>query len=108
MGETDSRGAYAILKRWYRHASARAPNLSRTDMEKVGGDFQTLYQWEDPHTPGLPLSTHVDPVQENDTTPSDSEVETMVRCLCPLKAVRHTHLRTEYFKQWLQQAYSGE
>ena len=45
-GGADPRGAYAILKRWYWHASARAPNTSQTDMDKVGGDFQTLYQRE--------------------------------------------------------------
>ena len=43
-GGVDPRGAYAILNRWYRHASARAHNPFRTDMEKVRGDFQTLYQ----------------------------------------------------------------
>ena len=45
-GETDPRGAYIVLKCWYRHVAARAPNTSRTNMEKVRGDFQTLYQWE--------------------------------------------------------------
>ena len=29
------RRVYAILKRWYRHASAQAPNPYRTDMEKI-------------------------------------------------------------------------
>ena len=43
-GGADPRRAYAILKRYYRHASARAPNASRAYMEKVRGDFQTLYQ----------------------------------------------------------------
>ena len=31
--------AYAILKLWYWHASAWAPNLSQIYMEKVGGDL---------------------------------------------------------------------
>ena len=43
-GGADPHGAYAILKRWYRHVSTRAPNPSRTDMENIRGDFQTLYQ----------------------------------------------------------------
>ena len=38
MGNTDLRGAYAALKRWYQHASARAPNPSRADMSRVTGD----------------------------------------------------------------------
>ena len=31
-----------------------------------------------------------------------------VRCLHPLKAGGHTHLRVEHFKQWLRVAYPGE
>ena len=50
-GGADPRRAYAILKGWYQHASARAPNPSRADMEKVTGDFQTLYQRVEPHPP---------------------------------------------------------
>ena len=45
-GETDPREAYVVMKCWYRHVAARAPNTSRTNMEKVRGEFQTLYQWE--------------------------------------------------------------
>ena len=37
------RGAYAILKYWYQHASVQAPNPSGEEMEKVRGDFWTLY-----------------------------------------------------------------
>ena len=61
-------------------------------MEKVRGDFQTLYQLEYIHTPGLPLATHMEPVQVNDATPSEVEVEAAVRHLRPLKADGHTHL----------------
>ena len=44
MRGADPRGAYGIMRRWYRHASARDPKTSRTDMKKARGDFQTLYQ----------------------------------------------------------------
>ena len=70
-------------------------------MENVRGDFQTLYQQEDPHPPGIPLETHVEPVQVNNATPSEAEMETVVRILRPLKAGGHTHLRAEHFKQWI-------
>ena len=93
-GETDPTGVYAVLKRWYQHASARAPKPSRAYMEKVKGDFHTLYQLEYIHTPGLPLATHMEPVQVNDATPSEVEVEAAVRHLRPLKADGHTHLCT--------------
>ena len=52
--DTDPHGAYAILKCWYRHASARSLNPSQSDMEKFKEDFQTLYQREDPHTLAYP------------------------------------------------------
>ena len=65
----DPRRAYAILKRWYWNVSARAPNPSQTDMENVRGYFQTLYQREEPHPPGLPLAKHVDPDKLNDNIP---------------------------------------
>ena len=60
---------YVILKRWYQYASTWAPNPSCTDMEKVGEDFQTLYHKEEPHTPGLPLATHVNPYKVNNEIP---------------------------------------
>ena len=38
------------------------------------GIFHTLYQREDPHTPGLPLATHVDPAKVNDEISLEAEV----------------------------------
>ena len=99
-GGADLRGAYGILKRWYQHASTRATNPSLTDMEKFGGEFQTLYQREEPHPPGLQLATHVDPSKVNDAIPLKAEVEAVVSCICPQKSGRHTHLHAENFKQW--------
>ena len=57
--EMDPRRAYSVMKRWYRNVSTRVPNPSRTDMEKVKGGFQTLYQRDDPHPPGLPMATRM-------------------------------------------------
>ena len=44
MGGVDPCRACTILKWWYRHASARAPNPSWMDMEKVRFYPQKLYQ----------------------------------------------------------------
>ena len=74
MGGADPRGAYTIMKLWYRHASAQVPNPFRTDMEKVRGDFQTLYQREEPHLSDLPLATHVNPDEVSENIPSEAEV----------------------------------
>ena len=72
------RGAYAILKRWYRHASAWTPNPSWTDMEMVRGDFHNLYQREEPTPTGLPLDTHVNLAKANGEIPSEAEAEAEV------------------------------
>ena len=37
-------GAYTIVKRWYRGASARKPYPSQADMEMVSRDYAALYQ----------------------------------------------------------------
>ena len=60
---------YAIMKQWYRPAYVRLLNPSWEDMENGRGDFQTLYQKEEPHHPGLTLETHVDPDKVNDDIP---------------------------------------
>ena len=41
-GGADPCGEYAILKCWYSHASAQAPNPSQTDIQKVRGDIQII------------------------------------------------------------------
>ena len=97
--------AYAILKHWYQHASARSLNLSQTDMEKVRGDFQTLYQREKTPPPGPSLSTHNEPIKVNEDIPSEAEVEAAVRRLHPHRLGGYTHLRLEHFKKWRREAY---
>ena len=93
-GGVDPGGAYNILKRWYCNASARSPNPYRTDMEKVRGDFQTLYQREKPRPHGLCLDTQVDPAKVNDKIPleAEAEVEAAVQFLRPHRVGTHTHL----------------
>ena len=90
---------YAVLKRWYRHASMRAPKPYRMDMEKVRGDFQTLSQREEPNPPIPPLEIHAEPARVNDEIPLEAEVEEEVRRLRPRRAGGHTHLHEEHFKQ---------
>ena len=61
----DLQGVYIILKIWYCHASARAPNSMRLDTEKVTRDYTKLYQREDPTTPVRKVPTHVTPFRIN-------------------------------------------
>ena len=99
---------HTILKRWYWNASAQAPNPSWTDMEKVRGDFHTLYQREEPHPPGLHLAIHVDPAKAKDDIPLEAEVEAAVRRLRQHRAGGHTQLCVEHFKQWRKESYTRE
>ena len=39
----DPKEAYAIVKRWYFHASARKTKPPRADQAKVSGDYAALY-----------------------------------------------------------------
>ena len=59
-GNPELRGAHAFLKRWYRHASARAPNPSQADMDKVTENYAALYWREEPPSPvyQYPLTSH--------------------------------------------------
>ena len=79
-------------------------------MEKVRGDFQTLYQREETPPPGLPLVTHVDlaEVSYNISLEAEAEVEALVQRLRPHRAGGHTHLCAKYFEQWLREAYPGK
>ena len=81
-------GAYAVLKHWYRHTSVWVPNPYRSDTEKVMG--------AEPHPPGIPLETHVDPLQVNNDTPLEAEVEAVVCCMHLFKSGGHTHRRAEH------------
>ena len=79
LGNPDLGGGYTVLKRWYRHASVRAPKSSRKDMSKVMGDYAALYWKEDPTPPGKSVPTHVTPFRVNDNVPLEAEVEAAVR-----------------------------
>ena len=99
MGGAEPCGAYTIMKRWYRRVFTRAPKPSRADMEKVRWDLHKLYQKEEPHPPGLPLATHVDPAKVNDEATLKAKVEASVLRLLPHRSGGHTHLCAEHFKQ---------
>ena len=73
MSETDLFRAYSVLKHFYQHVYTRAPNPSQDNMEKVTGDFRNLYQREESQPPVITLENHVDPLQVNDSTSSETE-----------------------------------
>ena len=77
-------------------------------MKKVGGDYQTLYQREEPHPLGLPLATHADPSKVNNEIPSEAEMEASVRRLRLHREGGHTRICAEHFKQWQKEAYIRE
>ena len=94
-GRGEPRGAYAILKFWYRNASVRAPNPSRTDMETFRGGYRLSIRGR-----SLPLATHVDPAEVNDKIPLEAEVESVIGRLRPHSKGGHTHIHADHFEQW--------
>ena len=97
-----------MLKWWCRHASARSPNHSRSDIEKVTGYYATLYQREDLNPPGRPFTTHFTPFRFNKYIIWGADVEAAV-CQPRLNnSDGNTHLRAEHFNKWLQEAYPAE
>ena len=93
----DLRGAYAVLKSWYCHASARALNPSEADMAKFIGDYYALYRRKETTPSGIPLPNHIKPFRVNDNVPSEEDVYSLVRHLRLRKAGRHNHLHMNRF-----------
>ena len=97
-----------MLRMWYLHASARAPNPSWVDMDKVTGYYAALYRREDLTPPGGPVMTHVMSFMIKDDVPTEADVEAAVRCLCQNKAGVHMQLRSDNLKKWPREAYLEE
>ena len=104
----DPEGPFTILKWWYRHASARAPNTSYMGTEKVTGYYSTLYLWVEPTPASSLVPTHITPFKINDDVPTEVDMEVAVRDLHLNKPGGHTHLREEHFKKWLREEYPEE
>jgi hypothetical protein len=103
--EPDLQQAWNILKRWYRHATARQPRPSRADLVTVSTEYATLYTAESPSPPGPPVPVHVAPFPINDATPTDQEIGDAVRRLKNNKSPGASKIKAEHFKEWYYQAY---
>ena len=72
---------------------ARQPNPSQVDLEKVSGNNTALYQREELPPPGIPVPTHVYPLQIDDGVLTEAEVDTALCSLRVNMAGEHMHLR---------------
>ena len=93
------------MKWWYQHATGQKPHPSHNDLEKVSGDYVALYQWEDQYPPVQPVTTPVASFGIDDDTPSELEIEVVVRHLHRNRPGGHTHLGEEHLHAWLREAY---
>ena len=100
---SDLQGAFDILKRWHRHASARPPKPSRQDLTKLSTEYRALHSRQNP--PGLPVPPNVAPFPINDAVPSEAEICAAASKMKLNKAPGHTRVRAEDFKAWLKAAY---
>jgi hypothetical protein len=102
--EPDLQGAWNIVKRWYRHATARQPHPAREDLHKVSNEYQALYTAKVPSPPGDPIPARVHfPI--HDANPTELEIGAAV---CRLKTNRSpgvSRIRAKHFKEWYREAY---
>ena len=101
----DLQQAWNILKRWYRHATARQPKPSREDLTTITAEYTTLYTAETPSPPGHPIPVHVAPFPINDANPTDQEIGAAVQRLKSNKSPGASNIRAEHFKAWYIQAF---
>jgi hypothetical protein len=84
-GDTpDLLGAFAILKRWYQHATAHQPKPSREDLLHVTNTFRTLYTAQPPTGPPIPIQVAPFPIE--DGLPTEDEIGHAIRRLKNNKA----------------------
>ena len=57
---------------------ARQPNPSRVDLSNISGDYDTMFQSEDPSPLWRPIPIHIEPFQVEDGVTSDVEVKAEV------------------------------
>ena len=105
LEDNDLKGSYAVLKRWYRHASERPPKPSRQDLQKVSTEWETLYRKEDPTPPGDPIPIHVTPFQIRDDIPDADEIGRAVGRLKRGKAPGPTGIQADSYKDWYDLAH---
>ena len=105
---SDIQGAYLILKQWYLHTSGIQPQPSHTDLEKVSGDYASLYQREDPSTLDRPIPTHTNLFNIDDETSTNGDIEAAVRQMRRNREDKHKHLQAEHNQQWIREAYTTE
>lgn len=95
----DLKGAWDLMKRWYRHASGRSQKPSRLDMQELERVYSTLYRAEEP--PGEPLPVHYVPTSPiPDDVPLENEIWKAVRNLKSGRAPGPSGLKIEEVKEW--------
>ena len=100
--QPDLKGAFDILKRWYRHASSRPPKPSRQDLQKISKECEALCKRR--VQVGAPIPSHVEPFPINDETPTECEIRKAVGKMKRGKATGPTGVHAEDFKDWLRAA----
>ena len=99
----DLQGAFDILKRWYRHATAHQPKPSREDLIRVTDSFRQLYTAQPPTAPPIPI--HVQPFPVEDGLPTDDEIGAAIKRLRNGRAPGPSKMKAETLKDWHREAF---
>ena len=75
----DIRGAYDLLRGWYRRTGGKPPRPTRKDLDMIRTSFKNLYREQEP--PGDPLPVHISPAPVRDGIPDDDEILLAVKTM---------------------------
>jgi Reverse transcriptase (RNA-dependent DNA polymerase) len=101
LDDNDSRGAWQILRRWYRQVNSKVTKPSLVDMDHIHTTFHNLYQ-RDHNLPEPALPIQYVPTPVPDDIPNDFEITLAIQKLRKHKAPGPSGLQTENVLHWMR------
>lgn len=101
----DTRGAYGILRNWYRTKPGHVPKPTIQDEEKTRSEYQALFAAVE--SPGQPIPIHVAPNLINDSPPTEAEICCALKGMKRGKSPGGSGMRVEHLQAWMEGAKPG-
>ena len=94
----DIRGAYDLLRGWYKMRSGKPPRPTRKDLDMIRHQFQNLYREDEP--PGDPIPVHISPAPIRDDIPDADNILIAVKRMRRGKSPGATGIRVSDILYW--------